>query len=222
MDNHFILDFLRDLSDNNNREWFAANKERYLAAAAFYKSEVAALIEKISEFDADIKHVKPENCIFRIYRDIRFSPDKTPYKNHFGAYIAANGGRKSILGGYYFHLEPNNMFLSGGIYCPDKDILKKILHGIEDNFDELQTILNEKNFKKYFGNIEPLEKKSRLPLGFSKDSPAAEYLTFKHFLVEHSLVSEKILFSENFIDYAADVFCSMKDFNRFFNEIILE
>lgn len=222
MNNKFIMDFLRDLSENNNREWFAENKERYVTAADFYKQEVAALIAKISEFDADIKHVKPENCIFRIYRDIRFSPNKIPYKNHFGAYIAANGGRKSIFGGYYLHLEPNNPFLSGGIYCPDKDILKKIRHGVEDNFAELQEILNDKEFKKYFGNMQSYEKTSRLPLGFSADSPAAEYLTFKHFLVEHHLLSEETLFAESFIDYATEVFRAMKNFNRFFNEIISE
>lgn len=222
MNNKFIMSFLYDLSENNNREWFAANKERYTAAADLYKREVTELIAKISDFDAEIQHVKPENCIFRIYRDIRFSPNKIPYKNHFGAYIAINGGRKSIFGGYYFHLEPKNSFLSGGIYCPEKDILKKIRHGIEDNFDELQEILNEKNLKKYFGDMQSYEKNARLPLGFSADSPAAKYLTFKHFLVEHHLLSEEMLFSENFIDYAAEVFRSMKNFNKFFNEIIME
>ena len=222
MNNKFIMSFLYDLSENNNREWFAANKERYTAAADLYKREVTELIAKISDFDAEIQHVKPENCIFRIYRDIRFSPNKIPYKNHFGAYIAINGGRKSIFGGYYFHLEPKNSFLSGGIYCPEKDILKKIRHGIEDNFDELQEILNEKNLKKYFGDMQSYEKNARLPLGFSSDSPAAKYLTFKHFLVEHHLLSEEMLFSENFIDYAAEVFRSMKNFNKFFNEIIME
>jgi uncharacterized protein (TIGR02453 family) len=221
MNNSYIINFLRDLSDNNNREWFAANKERYVAAADFYKTEVAELITKISEFDTEIKHITAEKSIFRLYRDIRFSPDKTPYKKHFGAYIASGGGRKSILGGYYFHLEPNASFLSGGIHCPQKDVLKKIRHGIEDNFEELQEILNEKNFKKHFGTMMSYEKTSRLPLGFPKNSPAAEYLTFKHFLVEHS-VKEEALFSENFIDYAAEVFSSMKNFNRFFNEIILD
>jgi uncharacterized protein (TIGR02453 family) len=219
MNNRFIIDFLQDLSENNNREWFNANKERYVLAADFFKREVIELIAKIGEFDSDIKRVMPESCIFRIYRDIRFSPDKTPYKTHFGAYIAANGGRKSVLGGYYVHIKPKESFLSGGIYWTEKESLKKIRHEIEDNFEELQAILNEKSFKKNFGDMKAFEKNSRLPLGFSANSPAAKYLIFKHFLVEHT-ITEKTVCSENFIDYAVDIFHSMKNFNRFFNEII--
>jgi uncharacterized protein (TIGR02453 family) len=214
------MDFLRDLSQNNNREWFNANKERYNAAMDCFKGETAELISKIAVFDDEIKYLTPENCVFRIYRDIRFSPDKTPYKTHFGAYMAAGGGRKSALAGYYFHFDAYEPFISGGIYCPEKETLKKVRQAIEADLDELQKIVSCKDFKKYFGKMQPFgEKLSKVPQGFSPDSPAAEWLKFKHFGIEHAL-DDKTLLRPDFTDYAAEVFKSMKEFNAFFNEII--
>ncbi|MDR3326522.1 MAG: DUF2461 domain-containing protein [Prevotellaceae bacterium] len=218
--NKFILNFLRDLAQNNNREWFAANKERYNTAVGYFKNEVAELIQKISVFDDEIKYLAPENCLFRIYRDIRFSPDKTPYKTHFGAYMAAAGGRKSSLAGYYFHFDANEPFLSGGIYCPAKEMLKTIRTAVDVDYEELKNIVSERNFKKYFGEMQPFEKPlSKVPAGFSADSPAAEWLKFKHYGVEH-ILDEKTLYREDFTSYAAEVFKAMKEFNSFFNQII--
>ena len=105
--NQLIIDFLRDLVANNNRDWFAANKERYQTTLDAFREEVAWFIARIGEFDERVKYLTPEDCLFRIYRDIRFSPNKLPYKNHFGAYICPNGGRKSPLSGYYLHLQPD-------------------------------------------------------------------------------------------------------------------
>ncbi|MDR1543523.1 MAG: DUF2461 domain-containing protein [Prevotellaceae bacterium] len=222
MSNKYILNFLRELNENNNREWFAANKETYNIAVDFFKKEVAELIVKISQFDPEIKYLTPENCVFRIYRDIRFSPDKTPYKTHFGAYMAAGGGRKSPLAGYYFHFAHNEVFLSGGIYCPEKDTLKAVRKAIDANFDELNEIASFPDFKKYFDKIIPFEQTlSKVPAGFSADSPAAEWLKFKNFGIHH-FIDEQTLCNENFTDYAAKVFAAMKNFNEFFNEIIRE
>ncbi|MGH9819852.1 MAG: DUF2461 domain-containing protein, partial [Pyrinomonadaceae bacterium] len=109
--------FLKKLDKNNNREWFNKHKDNFLAA----KDDVAALtgylISQIAKFDPAISGTLPEDCVFRIYRDIRFSKDKSPYKNNLGAYIAP-GGRKSMLPGYYFHIQPRQSFIAGGKHMP--------------------------------------------------------------------------------------------------------
>jgi uncharacterized protein (TIGR02453 family) len=134
--------------------------------------------------------------------------------------MAAAGGRKSELAGYYFHLDAHKSFISGGMYCPNKDILKKVRKSIDVDFEKLQKIVSEKNFKKYFGKMHSFgEKLSKVPQGFSTDSPAAEWLKFKHFAIEYAL-DDKTLLSHNFIDNTTEIFKAMKNFNAFFNEII--
>ena len=215
--NQLIIDFLRDLVANNNRDWFAANKERYQTTLDAFREEVAWFIARIGEFDERVKYLTPEECLFRIYRDIRFSPNKLPYKNHFGAYICPNGGRKSLLSGYYLHLQPDGSFLSGGIYCPQPAALKQLRESIELNYHELAAIANEKPFKKAFDGIVSPEVLKRVPTGFSPDSPAAEWLKYKHFIVEHPL-TEAELVAADFREKALDVFRAMKPFNDFCNE----
>ncbi len=220
MSNQHIVEFLKDLKKNNNRQWFSDNRQRYDDSLAFFKTEVKQLIDSIGSFDPSIAYLTPEQTIFRIYRDIRFSPDKTPYKTHFGAYIAPNGGRKSPLAGYYFHIDSDFSLLAGGAYCPSPSILRQIRKDIDACSEDFFCIIKKKIFKQYFGTVKPFsEPLKRLPMGFSKDSPVAEILKYKHFVVEHNLSDER-LFSKDFVDYATDVFCAMKPFNDFFNEII--
>ena len=113
MDTTLILSFLTDLKTNNNREWFEENKERYKQAHTSFLEIVKHTIEGIGKFDQDIAHLEPKKCIYRIYRDIRFSKDKTPYKIHFGAEMAP-GGRRSGLAGYYIHIQPGESIVAGG------------------------------------------------------------------------------------------------------------
>ena len=105
-----IMQFLTELKQNNNREWFQANKNRYDSLRKGFIDEVQQLIDRIALFDPEIAGLEAKDCLFRIYRDIRFSPDKTPYKIHFAAYMASCGGRGSERGGYYIHLEPVVLF----------------------------------------------------------------------------------------------------------------
>jgi uncharacterized protein (TIGR02453 family) len=219
MDNKTILDFLKQLAANNRREWYHDHKAPYQQALELFKAEVSLLIEKIGAFDATVKYLTPEACIFRLPRDIRFSPDKTPFKTHFGAYIAPNGGRKSIYAGYYLHIEPDNSLLSGGLYCPEKEVLKYVRHAIDANCEELQEITRQKDFVDYFGEIESAEALKRVPAGFSPDSPAAEWLKYKHFCVSHP-ITESFLLQPDFVSHAARIFEAMLPFNRFFNDII--
>jgi uncharacterized protein (TIGR02453 family) len=121
-----ILNFISDLKENNNREWFETNKKRYLAVKEKHEIFLDKVIEGIrSSVDPQLGELTGKDCVFRIYRDVRFSPNKEPYKNHIGAYIA-RGGRKSPRAGYYIHLDPGNCFAGGGIYMPAPDVLKKI------------------------------------------------------------------------------------------------
>ena len=145
-----IINFLKELNENNDREWFAQNKSRYEKVKSKFEEISRLLISEISIFDNDIKNVDVKDCVFRIYRDIRFSTDKTPYKTHFGVYIASAGGRKSQRGGYYLHLDPAGSFIAVGVWCPPPNILKALRQSVCDNIDELNEIRNETGFNTYF------------------------------------------------------------------------
>ena len=214
-----IFNFLKELKENNNREWFNAHKESYLEAKKIFEELVTKLILEIGEFDEEVKYLTPAECIYRIYRDVRFSLDKSPYKTYFGAYIAPRGGRKSILSGYYVHLESENSMLGGGIYCPEPAVLKKIRLSIFENYDELEEILNNPQFISVFGKMYSDEQLKKNPVGFPADFKGIEYLKFKHFLVGHFL-SDSALLKEDLTVYAPQIFKAMIPFNRFFNEIL--
>ncbi|MBB3187598.1 DUF2461 domain-containing protein [Microbacter margulisiae] len=180
-----IIPFLRELQENNNREWFTANKEHVSGLQREFLRFTQQIIDGIALFDPEMKGVDAKNCVFRIYRDIRFSPDKTPYKTHFGAYMAAAGGRKSERAGYYLHMEPDGCFISNGIYCPDKDILKAIRQAILENMDEWEEITG--NIMQYFPNQFEEEKLKKVPQGFPSDVPGADWLKYKHYTFSHPL-----------------------------------
>ena len=129
-----ILQFLSELKTNNNREWFADNKDWYNKVRKEFESLSQELIIEISKFDDDIKHVEVKDCVFRIYRDTRFSHDKSPYKTHFGVFIASAGGRKSQRGGYYLHLDPAECFVAVGVWCPQPDLLKALRKSVFEHF----------------------------------------------------------------------------------------
>lgn len=163
-----ILDFLTDLSANNNREWFNANKDRYLEAKQETEAFAARLIAGISGFEPGASNLTPSDCMYRIYRDTRFSADKTPYKNHIGIYVNPNGGKKSQLAGYYIHLEPGNIFAAGGIWCPPAPVLKALRRSIYENIEEYLEIIGNSEFHNYYPVIgEDLLKTA--PKGFDKD-----------------------------------------------------
>lgn len=219
MDNSFILSFLSDLAEHNNRTWFALNKDRYLNAVDLFTKEVADFIVHIAQFDNNVQYLRPKDCIFRIYRDIRFSPDKSPYKRHFGAYIAPKGGRKSPFGGYYLHIEPGNSVLCGGIFCPDKTHLRMLRTAVDENFNEFRHIIENRNFTKQFDGIYSPEVLQRIPVGFSSESPATEYLKNKHFSIAHYLSDDEMC-KADFFETTLEIFHSMKPFNDFCNEAL--
>lgn len=214
------LKFIEDLKKNNNREWFAENKPRYEQARADFEQLVAQIIQGINTFDPELGYLEPKKCIFRIYRDVRFSEDKSPYKNHFGAVFRARGLDKTS--GYYFHLDPDESFVSCGYYMLMPDQLKKVRRGIYNDFETFSSIINEKSFKEEFGDLYKDEDMlKRVPNGFDKDHPAAEYMKLKHFYVFKPL-SYKQLLDKNLVSYVTSVYKQMYPLSEFLNDILLE
>jgi uncharacterized protein (TIGR02453 family) len=214
MDSSKILDFLLLLKENNNREWFTANKKLYESALGAFEKLVNLLIPEIRKFDESIGMVAFKDCLFRIYRDVRFSADKTPYKTNFGAYIV-KGGKKSWDAGYYIHIEPGASMLAGGLYMPPPEKLNAARQEIYYNSSDFLKIINTPEFIRYFGEIEG-RKTSRPPKDFDPLFPHIELLKYKDYTLMHK-VEDKILLSERFLGHSVDVFKAMYPFNVFFN-----
>jgi len=211
------LQFLHLLKENNNREWFNQNKSLYEDAKHDFEQLVDTLIPLIQEFDPRIGTITAKQTTFRIYRDIRFSKDKTPYKEHFGSYMSP-GGRKSIYCGYYLHFGIGESMLAGGAYRPQGDHLKKIRSEIYYNLDEFMSIIKNGSFKMTFGQIEG-EKLKRPPKDFPADFEGIDLLKYKDYTVFHKLEEEKLL-NDDFVTYAIDVFKKMKPLNDFLNRAL--
>lgn len=216
--------FLGEIANNNNKEWFDLHREYYLAAKQEFDGFIDQLIKRIHTFDAGIGDITAKDCTYRIYRDVRFSPDKTPYKRHFGAYIAP-GGRKSELCGYYFHLEPsgagylNGSMWAGGIYSPDAATLKAIRTDIFENVDEYRSIIDNPSFKKTFTWFDGGLLRTA-PKGFPKDSPDIDLIKRKDYTFYKS-VDEKLLLSPQLLDESVEVFKKMLPINQFMNRAML-
>jgi uncharacterized protein (TIGR02453 family) len=202
------LGFLKRLKKNNNREWLLANKPEFEKAKNDFATFVAELIAMISQSDPQIQGLLPDSCTFRIYRDIRFSKDKAPYKSNFGAYIS-RGGRKSAVPGYYFHLEPGQSFLAAGKYQPESHELLLIRKAVASNTDEFLKIIKARGFQKRFGEIHG-EKLKTVPKGFPKDHKAAEYLKLKTFMAYLELHDDKFLSSAQCPGFIASGFRESK------------
>lgn len=185
------LDFLKKLDKNNNRDWFQANKKAFDAAQDNMTAFAGYLIGEIGKFDSTVASIDPTSCVFRIYRDVRFSKDKSPYKTNLGAYISP-GGRKSMQPGYYFHLEPGKSFVAGGKHIPDGSETLKIRNAIAKNTAEFLKIVEKKSFLDMFGRLSGDTLKSA-PKGFDPDHKAIEYLKLKEFMAWIEFKSDKTL-----------------------------
>lgn len=188
------LDFLSDLKDHNEREWFSKNRKRYDDAKENFEEFVQKLIDNIAVFDPILKGLEAKSCIFRINRDIRFSKDKSIYKTHLGAFIV-RGGRNNgdKFPGYYFHIEPgNNSMIAGGAYQPPMPWLTGIREMIAGDGEKLMKIISDKDFVKNFGELDG-EKLKSAPRGVPKDHPYIELLKMKSFIVSRIIDDSKII-----------------------------
>lgn len=211
------LHFLTSLQNNNNREWFNEHKNLYIEAREDVLQLAEQLINEIAEFDPELQKLDPKKAVFRIYRDTRFSLDKTPYKTNFGVNLGiGNAGKQA---GYYLHIQPGASFLSGGIYMPEKDVLKRIRKEISLEAADFKKILEADEFRNYFRGLSVEHSLTRIPMGFEKDDPMAEYLKLKSFVVRHP-ISDKALLDAHAAPKFAKVYRAIKPLNDFLEQAL--
>lgn len=201
-----IIHFLSELYLHNEKPWFDAHKEQYLAVSATFNTFAQQLISGVASFDASVKNVTLKDCTYRIYRDLRFSPDKTPYKTHMGVYICPFG-KKSSYAGYYFHVEPmgqhylNGPLVACGLHCPTPDILKSVREDIMCNGAAYQEAVQAApNLTLSFDGA-----LKRVPRGLPADSPYAPYFTLKDHLLCRDL-DYSFIFDKNLLDNTLQLF----------------
>ncbi|MCX6137586.1 MAG: DUF2461 domain-containing protein [Ignavibacteriales bacterium] len=213
------LQFLRRLKKNNNREWFGAHKDEF---EDLVKAPMEALVTSLQPgFDtfAPDFDLNPKKAIFRIYRDVRFSKDKSPYKTHIAAHFVVAGRPKGLEGsGYYLHIEPGEVFLGGGIYIPDGDQLKKIRRALAARPKEFLEVLRNKMFRKAFGELQG-EKLQRVPAGYTPDNPMVEYLKLKQFFVG-SQFKDSVCQDEDFLQLCLRTFATASPLIEFLNDAL--
>lgn len=209
-----ILEFLTDLKLNNNREWFEANKKRFKAEEKSFKQFFAALFDEMKKHD-EVDEMKT----FRIYRDVRFSADKTPYKGHFSGTFHRLKPR--LRGGYYLHIEPGNSFAAGGFWEPSKEDLLRIRKEFEMDDKPMRAILNDPAFNTTFGKIFDSwgDELKSAPAGFSKDHNAADLLRFKHFTFSHKFTDEEVL-APGFLENVNEVNKKLRPFFDYMSEVL--
>jgi len=186
-----IFQFFNKLEQNNNREWFEEHKPEFKALETTVKQFGDALKDQLNQHDS-IDRFK----LFRVYRDVRFSKDKTPYKTHFG--MSWHRTKPEYRGGYYLHLKPNDIFLACGFWDPNPADLKRIRQEIDMDADEYREIINEPNFKRIWGELQGDAVKTA-PKGYAKDHPNIDLLRHKqHIFMVH--YTEKDVAAEDFLD----------------------
>lgn len=212
------LTFLRKIKKNNNTPWMHAHKDEYLTAKKEFDFLVQEIITRISVWDSKIPYLEPKHCTFRFNRDIRFSDDKRPYKENFGAWFAY-GGKKGNLPGYYLHVSPKEVFVAAGVWHPESDQLLKIRRYISENGDELEKILANKTFKKHFDGLDQEHTLVRPPKGFSAENSYIEFLKLKSFTVSKVLTLADVT-KPGFGKLVDNYFKLMKDYNYFLLEAL--
>ncbi len=216
-----IISFLRDLSQNNNREWFMANKARYTAVAERFNAIVDELIREIARYDTSVTGLTAKDCTYRIYRDVRFSADKSPYKTHMGAFIC-RGGKKSGYSGYYFHIGtggegyPAAHMLAAGDYCCDPKVLQVLREDIVGGGGDFDAIVQD---ARPTFDLDREGALKRNPKGFEQETQYTEYLRLKAFCLVHT-PSNDSMYADGLAQRTAALFESSKPFLDYINRAI--
>lgn len=228
MDSKLIIGFLRQVMANNNRPWFQEHKDLYDAARSEWESGVRQAIARIATFDESIGSLQVKDCTYRFYRDTRFSNDKSPYKNHFGAYINAHG-KKALRGGYYIHIEPSGCLLAVGNYWLPTNILTSCRNEIMANERKWLGCVETPAFQQYFGAGDDatwespqgfgLSKLKTVPSGFPRDYAHMRYLRLKDYCAWHH-VPDGFFSSKDWLDRMEHVFLAAKPMMDFMNAVI--
>ncbi|MEA4916297.1 DUF2461 domain-containing protein [Proteiniphilum sp.] len=218
MDFGRIFDFLVRLQMYNDRNWFHEHKFEYDEAKSDFDTFINRLIVPLAQLDPSIGSATAGESVFRIYRDTRFSHDKTPYKTHFSAFIA-NGGKKTRYAGYYIHIQPDESFFAGGIYSPDPATLESVRNEIYHHPDEIRNILDNRKFKKTFPELSDEDRLKKPPVGYPKDFKEIELLKNKHFITHYPLTNEFFL-EDGLIDRLMELCKIQYPLNAFLNRAV--
>ena len=216
-----ILNFLAELSCNNNREWFNEHKDWYRDCQQRFELFTAEWLERLKEMDPDLAPLQPKDCIWRIYRDVRFSSDKRPFKELFGVFPAVRGGRKSDRGGYYVHIQPGQCMFGGGIWCPNKDLLNALRKEVLANYDEVESIFANPVTNKYFQDFDSEYMLKKVPQGFPADFEHVDWLKRKCYTFSTPLTDEQVC-APDFVDLATEIAYAAKPINDFLNYMFEE
>ena len=212
------FEYLNDLKQNNNREWFHANKKRYDKVKSDFEETIQELINSIGEFE-NMEGVQVKHCNYRIARDVRFTNNKDPYKSHLSASFS-EGGRKSGRTDYYLHISEEESFLGGGMFSPTPEQLASLRQEIDYNSQQLKSIIYDPKFVKTFGEAEGESVKSA-PKGYSKDNPEIELLRKKQLFYWHKFTLEEVK-SPDFVKNVTEVCRTLKPFIDFLNYVFIE
>lgn len=204
-----LFTFLSQLAQHNNREWFQDHKATYVQLRAEFEEDAEYLFSELGRLDPALVGPLGRKSVFRIYRDVRFSKNKDPYKMHFSVYFTASVGKEIDSPGYYLQLGPNGQSLvAGGLYQPDKAQLAAVRQEIDYNPDELKRLLAAPAFQRYFGPLGG-DRLKKAPASYSADHPEIELLKHRSFVASHQLTDARVLQQPNFRAYALDVFAEM-------------
>jgi uncharacterized protein (TIGR02453 family) len=209
------IDFLKDLSKNNNRDWFNAHKDKYLKTHENILNFTDALIKEMNKHDK-IETESGKDSLFRIYKDIRFSKDKTPYNPRWSGGLKR--AAKKLRGGYYFHIEPGKSFLAGGFWGPEPPDLQRIRQDIALNHKDWKKLMADKTLQKTFGGIIG-EQLSSAPRGYAKDHPAIDILRYKQFILKHPFTDKEVC-SPDFVKKVSDTFKKMRPFLNYMSDVL--
>lgn len=209
------IEFLKTLSKNINRDWFNKHKDKYIQAHNNIIAFADALIVEMNKHD-NIETASGKESMFRIYKDVRFSKDKTPYNSHWsGAFKRAT---KKLRGGYYFHIKPGDSFLAGGFWGPEPNDMKRIRQDIDANYKDWKKLLSNKSLTKTFGKMLG-EKVSTAPRGYAKDNPAIDLLRYKQYLLKHEFTDKEVC-SPDFVKKVNEVYKKMRPFFNYMSEVL--
>jgi len=210
-----ILDFLRQLAVNNDRAWFKARKDRYDALRGAWEQDMERLIGLVAGFDPQVRGLNVKDCVYRIYRDIRFSHDKSPYKTYFSG-VLGRGGRHTVQSGYYVHFGVEEMMLCGGIWWPQKDVLERLRRLVDAEPDEFLAIVNDPSITSRYQWMSRSLKS--MPKGFDAGNPMAAYLKMKEYLLVKHL-DEGYFDCDDWVEKVASDLQPLKPLHDFLNYV---
>jgi len=209
------IDFLKALSKNNNRDWFSKHKPKYEKAHENMIAFADALLVEMNKHD-HIETASGKKSLYRIYKDVRFSKDKTPYSTYWGG--GFRRATKQLRGGYYFHIEPGNTYLAGGFFAPSTDDLQRIRQDIDLNYDVWRKMLSQKTLVNTFGKLNGSQLTSA-PRGYAKDHPAIDLLRYKQFFLKHKF-TDKDICSPDFVHKVNDAFKKLRPYFNYMSEVL--